>query len=306
MKLKAYRLSLIKRYVALVLCIGALPFVNNASARAEENAKLESVPQDSVVAVTPEKQPNKWLDDYSQPVGLTYGVMAKLNASYLWRGQYSGGPNIQASANIGYGGAYVDMWWNLGVKTWSFNVFQPEVDISIGFNRWGLNAYVLFIHNFNTGFFDFNNYHDRGNRLELDVRYTVSSKIPLSFLWATRLSASDGYLNEAGEVVRAYSSYAEISYTQKLPYGLSLYGAVGISPWRSVYSRFERGFCVPNIDLRLRRDWDLSPHLGMMLISQISINPSAIAADRTTAFWHPFQPSRQSVNLNVTYGIYLK
>ena len=231
---------------------------------------------------------------------------AKLNTAYLWRGLYAGGPNIQASANVGYGGGYVDVWWNLGLEGWAFKHFQPEVDISLGFNRWGLNVFLLYIHNFNSGFFDFHNYPDHGNRLEVNVRYTLSSKIPLSILWATRVSAADGYLNEAGEVVRAWSSYAELSYTQKLPLGLSLYGAVGITPWKSIYTGFEREFGVVNVDLRLRKDWSLGSHLGMMLVSQIVINPSALKADRNSLFWHPLNPAKQSVNLNVTYGIYLK
>lgn len=292
-----------------MLCIGALPFINNAGAYAREEAEEKVAIQDSSNVTVTEKKQSKWLDDYSQPVGLTYGVKANVNAAYLWRGLYAGGPNIQASANIGYGGAYLDVWCNLGAEGWLFKVFQPEVDISIGFNRWGLNVFLLYIHNFNCGFFDFNNYtldDGIGNRLELDVRYTVSSKIPLSFLWATRLSAADGYLNEAGELVRAWSSYAELSYTQKLPFGMSLYGAVGISPWRSVYSHYEREFSVVNVDIRLRKDWSISEHCGMMLTSQITLNPSEIAANRTSVYWHPINPSKQSINLNVTYGVYLK
>ena len=314
MTVNGFRLSVIGKVLALVLCIGALPFVNNASAYAQEavneltNEGVNELANEGVNELANEgkKEKSKWLDDYSQPVGLTYGVNAKLNAAYLWRGLYAGGPNIQASGNIGYGGGYIDLWCNLGVEGWVFKRFQPEVDISLGFNRWGLNVFLLYIHNFNSGFFDFNNYHDHGNRLELNVRYTVSSKIPLSFLWATRMSAADGYLNEAGELVRAWSSYAELSYTQKLPFGMSLYGAVGISPWRSVYSHYEREFSVVNVDIRLRKDWSISEHCGMMLTSQITLNPSEIAANRTSVYWHPINPSKQSINLNVTYGVYLK
>jgi hypothetical protein len=317
MTVNGLRLSVIGKVLALVLCIGALPFVDSASAYAQEavneltNEGVNELANEGVNELANEgkKEESKWLDDYSQPVGFTYGVNANLNSAYLWRGLYAGGPNIQASANIGYGGGYIGVWCNLGVEGWVFKRFQPEVDISIGFNRWGLNVFLLYIHNFNCGFFDFNNYtldDGIGNRLELDVRYTVSSKIPLSFLWATRLSAADGYINEAGEVVRAWSSYAELSYTQKLPLGLSLYGAVGITPWRSGYTAYERGFSVVNVDVRLRKDWSISTHCGMMLMGQITLNPSEIALNRTSIYWHPINPWKQSINLNVTYGIYLK
>ena len=285
-----------KKGIALVLCIGALPFVFSASVYAESSARTDSV----------ESKNSLYFDDYSKPVGLTYDVRAVINANYLWRGMYCGGLNIQPSANVGYGGAYVEMWWNIGASDWKFQKFVPELDISIGFSRWGLNVYLLYIHNFNCGFFDFHNYHDRGNRLEIDMLYTLSSKIPLTFRWATRVSAADGYLDDAGQLKRAWSSYAELSYTQALPYDLSLYGAIGITPWRSCYTGYQRTFAVQNIELRLRKDWSLSEHCGMMIQGVLSINPSALAADKHTAEWHPSDPGAQSVNANIALGVYLK
>lgn len=264
-----YRLSVkVKKVVALVMIIGALPFLINASAHAEES---------------------RWLDDYHAKVGLTYNAQALVQTSYLWRGLYCGAANIQASANVGYGGLYFDMWWNIGVTDWTFKVFEPEVDLSLGFSRWGLDVFLLYIHNFNCPFFDFHNYADRGNRLELDVRYTVSSKLPLSILWATRIGASDAVLNENGEWVQAYSSYLELSYTQKLRDGFSLYGAIGMTPWKSVYN--PNGAALQNIELRLRKDWSVAEHCGVMLQAQMAVNP--------------MQPTNV-INLNAAFGVYLK
>ena len=72
--------------------IGALPFFNNASASAREGE------------------------------GLTYSAQATLNAAYLWRGLYVGAANLQASASVGYGGLYADLWWNIGTTDWRFNI----------------------------------------------------------------------------------------------------------------------------------------------------------------------------------------
>ena len=273
--------------VALMLFIGALPFLCFARAYASEGTE-------------------RWLDDYHQHVGLTYNAQATVQTAYLWRGLYCGAFNLQGSANVGYGGLYFDMWWNIGTTDWSFKTFQPELDLSLGFSRWGLDVYLLYVYNFNCGFFDFHNYPDHGNRLELDFRYTVSSKLPLSILWATRIAAADSYINAAGDTVRAYSSYAEISYTHHFPYDISLYGAIGITPWRSVYTHYQRDFGVQNIELRLRKDWSLSEHCGLKLQGTLSINPSALAADKTTAQWHPKAPDYQSINANIGIGIYLK
>ena len=107
-----------RKVIALALCVGALPFVFYARAYASESTRITGL----------------W-DEYKQPVGFTYGAQARIQTTYLWRGIYAGGANIQGSANVGYGGLYADMWWNIGVTDWTFKTFEPEVDLSIGFKR---------------------------------------------------------------------------------------------------------------------------------------------------------------------------
>ena len=272
--------------MALTILVGALPFLFCARAYAEEEAQ------------------NKLLDDYKAPVGFTYSAQAKIQTAYLWRGLYCGAMNIQGDASVGYGGLYLNMWWNLGTDDWSFKSFQPEVDFTLGFSRWGINLYALYIHNFQHGFFDFRPYESGRNRLEVGLRYTVSSKLPLSFLWATRFTDADTYIQN-GDTIHAYSSYAEISYTQHFAYGLSLYGAVGITPWKSQYTNYQRGFAVQLVELRLRKDWTVSEHCGLMLQGVFCVNPSALAADKSSAEWHPYNPGNQAINANITFGVYL-
>ena len=120
-----------RKVIALALCVGALPFVFYARAYASEETRVES--QESRV--------EGFWDEYKQPVGFTYGAQARIQTTYLWRGIYAGGANVQGSANVGYGGLYADMWWNIGVTDWGFKTFQPEVDLTIGFRRWGLDIY---------------------------------------------------------------------------------------------------------------------------------------------------------------------
>lgn len=269
--------------------IGALPFVFNVSAYAGEAEGLQ-----------------KWLDDPHEHVGLTYHADAVIQPSYIWRGLYAGAANLQVSANVGYGGAYATMWWNIGTTDWTFRSFLPELDILLGFNRWGVNVFLLYIHNFDCGFFDFANYAGKGNRLEIDVNYTISSKIPLTFTWATRIGAADGYIDTNGQLRQAYSSYAAIRYTQALPYDLSLSGTVGITPWRSVYSFYENDFAVCEVALSMRKDWSLSEHCGLMLAGTLSCNPSSLATDPSRAEWHPKNPGKQGINANIALGVYLK
>lgn len=280
--MNGYRLSVFKRVIALALIVGALPFVNNAGAREQG-----------------ETDKWKWLDDPHEHVGLTYGAQATLNAAYLWRGIFAGGTCLQPSAEVGYGGLYANMWWSIGATDMTFKQFLPELDLTLGFSRWGLNVFVLYIHNFDCGFFDFNNYHDKGNRLELDVLYTVSSKIPLTIHWATRVSAGDGYLREriteeglqVTDTVRAWSSYLELSYTQRLRDGYSLYYAIGMTPWRSCYSGYERGAGLQNIEMQVRKDWELASRCGLRLFGQLAVCPTSAI---------------RPINVNLGVSVYLK
>jgi len=286
-----------KRVIALAFCVGAMTFLLCTPAYAREA-------NDSVVAT---KQQNPWLDDYHKRIGFTYGAEAKIQTAYLYRGRYCGGPNIQGEASVGYGGLYGVMWWNIGVETWEFKTFQPEVDFIIGFARWGLDISMLYVHNFDRRFFDLTNYLSGGNSIELRARYTVSSKLPLSILWATRVGGADGYLNPAtGDTIRAWSSYLEISYTHHFPYDISLYGGFGITPWKSRFTRFKRDFAVPVLELRLRKNWDMGNRCGLMLQGTLLLNPSALAADHSSYRWHPYDPWNQSINTNIAFGVYLR
>ena len=249
-----------KKVIALAFFVGALPFIFCTHAYAEEAANSQEP-----------KAKSQWLDDYKKPVGFTYGVIATYQTAYLWRGFYTGAMNVQVDANIGYGGLFAEMWWNIGSKNWKFDQFLPEVDVMLGFDRWGVKLYMLYVHNFNCGFFDFANYADKGNRLELNFRYTVSSKIP-----------------------------------QALPYDMSLYGAIGMSPWKSCYSGFEGNFIVKNVELMLRKDWSLSEHCGLALFGQLVIDPYALSKDKSTAEWRSYDPGRQSINANTGIRVYLK
>ena len=274
----------------MALFIGVLPFFNYARAHASERGE--------------EKKESRWLDDYSAPVGFTYHVQASVNAAYIWRGIYCGALSFQPTADVGYGGLYLETWWNLGAADWSFRTFEPEMDWRLGFNRWGVDVSVLYVHHFSSNLADLS--LEGTNSLEVALKYTVSSKLPLSILWATRVSGRDGYVRPAGDTVRAYSSYLELSYTHRFPYEISLYGAVGMTPWHSFYTDYRPGFGVVNVELRLRKEWSVSPHCGIMINGSVVLNPSGIAANPKSIEWHPTSPWDQTINANIGFGVYLK
>lgn len=285
-----------------VLCVGVLLFSLCTPVAARETALPESLTPTPETEKTTTRSP--WLDDYSKRIGLTYGANATITANYIWRGLYVGGLSLQASANVGYGGLYADMWWNIGATDWAFSGFNPEVDITLGFARWGLNICVLHMHYFDhTPFFCFNNAApgQPGNTTELRAGYRVSSKLPLSILWCTRFTGRDGYIADDGKLRRAWSSYLEVGYDFALPYQMTLAARVGMTPWKSLYTGYQGDFAVTNIDLRLMREWALSPHCGLVVMGQLMLNPRHITKDNLR--WNVRHPGEQRLNANLSVGI---
>ena len=43
-----------------------------------------------------------------------------------------------------------------------------------------------------------------------------------------------------------------------------------------------------------------------MLKGQLMINPYYISEDKSSVEWHPKNPGNQSVNANLTFGVFLK
>lgn len=199
----------------------------------------------------------------------SWSASATMTSNYIWRGLYCGGPSLQLDATVGYAGFYANMWWNVGASDWTFTGFNPEVDVMIGFSRWGLNINYLHCFYFDqyadgspSRFFDFSNYPRGGGGTtgEWRVSYRVSDKLPLSCLVAFRTFGRDGYYVD-GALKRAYSSYIELGYDFALGENWQLDARLGMTPAKSLYTRFEGDFAVTMVGLKLHKTWDVR-HLG--------------------------------------------
>ena len=212
----------------------------------------------------------------------SWSASATMTSNYIWRGLYCGGPSLQLDATVDYAGFYANMWWNVGATDWTFSAFNPEVDLQIGFSRWGLNINYLHCFYFDrysdgspTRFFDFKN-HPRGGggtTGEWRVSYRVSDQIPLSILVACRTFSRDGYyvsIADGGYVdvsnmpvltgvalKRAYSTYIELGYDFDLTQNWLLAARVGVTPWRSLYTGFQGNFAVTMTQLKLTKTWEI-------------------------------------------------
>ena len=181
-----------------------------------------------------------------------WSASATLTSNYLWRGLNCGGLSLQADATVSYAGVFANMWWNIGATNWAFSGFNPEVDLTIGYSRWGLT--VLYIHMFyfdtysdgtSSRFFDFRNHLKGGTTGEWRLSYRVSDRIPLSCLVALRTFGRDGYYDEATQALkRAYSTYIELGYDFDLGENWMVAARVGMTPAKSLYTGYQGDFAV--------------------------------------------------------------
>ena len=82
-------------------------------------------------------------------LGITFEVGADVVSSYLWRGYNLGGISIQPSATFGWKGLYVCGWANIGADNWTFEDLNPELDITIGYDNFGVQVDLTHLHYFN-------------------------------------------------------------------------------------------------------------------------------------------------------------
>ena len=61
-----------------------------------------------------------------------------------------------------------------------------------------------------------------------------------------------------------------------------------------------------NIDISLTKEWSMGKHYGLMLKGQMVLNPYYMWEDKTSVEWNPKNPGKQSVNLNLAFGVYFK
>lgn len=273
---KTYLMPLLRKSAIIVAIVAGVicpVYAQNTDILVEESGELVA-----------EK---KWLDDYPAHVGFTWGASASVTSNYIWRGLYVGGLSAQVDATVGYGGFFANLWWNVGATDWAFTGFNPEVDLSIGFSRWGFQFYYLHMYYFDhyadgtrSRYFDMKNYAPGGGGTtgEWRMSYRVSNKLPLSILVAMRTFGRDGYMLEDGTLKRAYSTYIELGYDFDLTHDWTLAARVGMTPAKSMYTGYQGNFAVNLVGLKLQKQWNMQGY-AVQAFAHVMLNTWDVNAD---------------------------
>lgn len=294
-----------KRILIISLFIGVSSLVINAWGKSDNNAPF----------VWP------WNQGFTWHAGID-GV-----SSYLFRGWNYGGLALEPHGSIGYGGAQIAAWANIGARNWSFQEFDPQLNITISYTIAGLSIGVTHLHYFNSKYFDFKgktyeeyvNGTGNFNQTEVFAVFNGPEVFPIRLSWYTYVGGNDvfpdydkpigtyidgttGLSAPKYEMKRAYSTYIELAYRFKLPLGFSITPAVGLSPWKGYYTRNDTKFAVKNVELRVERPFDLFHHIklnvwavGMLDCYKITAQNFITTIDNT---W-----SNQRLNLAIGAGL---
>lgn len=219
--------------------------------------------------------------------GFTYEVGADIVTAYLWRGQNLGGLSIQPSVTLGWKGLYLGTWANIGADNWRFNNLNPELDITIGYDNYGVQLDLTHLYyfggdNYFRGLGDPNNSFKDGEgnltesatTMELHAGINIGEwveKVPLTIDWYTTVLGFDPVFNQHGELEvnehgnakRAYSTYIQVGYDIHLPLDIILGVKVGFTPWKGMYSDYEEVWTngqtvgITNLQLRAEREFEI-------------------------------------------------
>lgn len=214
----------------------------------------------------------------TKSIGLSLEVGADVVSSYLWRGQNLGGISIQPSITLDWNGLYVSGWASIGADNWTFANLCPELDVTIGYDNYGVQLDLTHLYYFEgDAYFPKNGFKaqefESSSTMEAHVGFHLGDLVeraPLSIDWYTTIYGNDCYLNDQGEWQRAWSTYIEVGYAFNLPLGILLDTRVGFTPWRGMYSGYEevwknaKTVAINNVHLRAERYFELkSIELGI-------------------------------------------
>jgi len=220
-----------------------------------------------------------------EELGLTFEVGADWVSSYLWRGQNLGGMSIQPMVSLDWKGLYVSGWANIGADNWLFEELKPELDITIGYDNFGLAVDLTHLYYFGGDpYFGKGGFKAQeqttGSTMEVHAGLHLGDlieKFPLSLDWYTTIYGDDCYQDENGEWHRAWSTYIQVGYQFELPLGMTLDTQVGLTPWRGMYSYYEevwedaKTVAINNINLRLQREFELK-HIYLGVWGEMMLN----------------------------------
>ena len=257
-------------------------------------------------------------DENKKEIGLSFEVGADVVSSYLWRGKNLGGISIQPSATIAWKGLYVSGWANIGADNWTFEDINPELDITIGYDNYGMKVDLTHFYYFNNeayfpkgGFKPLPDDLESSSTMEAHIGFHLGDlveKIPLRLDWYTTIFGNYYFINDMGEAQRAWSTYIEVGYDFSLPLGLVLGASVGITPWQGYYSDYQEVWknaqtvAINNINLRLEREFNLkSLRIGVwgeMMLNCYGLDKTNL----TTALENKFE---QRLNWGLGASVYL-
>ena len=250
-------------------------------------------------------------------LGLSFEVGADVVSTYLWRGQNLGGLSIQPSVCLSWKGLYVSGWGNIGADNWTFENINPELDVTIGYDNYGIQLDLTHLYYFGgEPYFPKDGFSvvpdgEPSTSMEAHAGFHLGDlveSVPLSLDWYTTVYGTDYYIDESGNPKRAWSTYIEVGYDWSLPLGLTLGTSIGLTPWKGYYSNYKevwknaKTVAINNFHLKLSREFDFKG-ISLGIWGECMLNCYGI--DKTNVTTELLNKENQRLNWSIGGSLYL-
>lgn len=263
-------------------------------------------------------------EESSPKARFTYEAGAEVVSSYIWRGLYNGGLSLQPSVSVGFVSLAdkvqfdVNVWGNVGASDWVFRkgrpnpdendmnpntYFVPEVDFTATLRVYGLVLGLTHYYYFGGTPFFSKLEDDGGSQTEVMVglRFGDFCKAKGLYIDYHMMVAGNDLNPRTGK--RAWSTYYEIGYEAEFEHDITASIAVGMTPWRSLYTDYEGKFAVNNIAIRIGKTWNVKEIVDIELFALGSINTWEINKDNCFAWTAGDYKLGAAQRLNGTIGL---
>lgn len=203
-----------------------------------------------------------------------FNVQGDLVSSYIWRGMYQTGVNIQPTLGFSAGGFSLTAWGSTDFDgtSASAGAAAKEIDLTAAYTlgNSGLTFSVADLWWAGQGarkYFNFKS-HETAHHFEAGLTYAVQSeKFPLSIAWYTMFAGQD----KNAEGKQNYSSYVEFNYPFCVKM-VDLNATCGIVPYAAPQYNCD-GFAVTNVALKGTTRIRFNDTFALPIFAQVVWNP---------------------------------
>lgn len=198
-----------------------------------------------------------------------------LQTKYVWRGMEmmseDASPVLFPCINYSWKGLYV---YTMGGYAVNGKYAEADMGVSYSWKGFTIGLYDYYYPTISGKDDEYLGGNHNGHWLEASITY-APEKLPLWFTISNFFAGDDDVYNDAsGKSKQAYSTYMEVGTYYDFIDNNRLAFAVGVTPYKSCYSNYQKKFAVCNLDLKYTYNVQFKSGWILPLSAEYIYNPA--------------------------------